>query len=737
MFAVRAPRRTHGREGHCGVFVVCLAAMGTLALGEPVARVRDAAAQALPPAVVLRARTVSARGDSSVLEAEAIAPTGLPIAQRPRWFVHAGEVLLVRSGAPVLATRWQRPSKTAAQVRVLAEAEGFSVRSVRAEHRPADGSVRWWVDVHFDAESGRRPLVWIDDGHGTVTVGAEQVRAISASAFARNPVLDAAPDVFELEGIRDPESGLVDSMFDVRQCDDPGVPAACVLAPIAPSDAGDFVFDAPVSEADHAREDDRFAAASIAVHAQRYAAFSQAHGLPLPPCIEAGESGVLVANYRGFTGEGSILVANAGYTGDCGFLAFFGQGPAADWGYDADVLAHELTHGAIAAQLGDGRVLGLARRRSDGVVEDAGAIGESLADFVAAVYTGDPGHAEYVRAYDGGTPRSADNDLRCPQDLVGQIHADSEPLTGALWKAHAVVGDALVGPVIDAVAMLQEDASFEEAAEAILVTTQASLGAEARDAVEAGLQEHGLLDCERVSAWEDLRGPLGLWPRYGARGRFDPMRPPPMQVRVEVPEDAVAMTVRYALSVVPDPGWDPVSDLHVLVQAQSPVAFSYTLDEEGATTVEAAPDLHIASINDGEFTIDVEPGSTQYLAFFNQGLHLTRVSDFQVEFVLEEGASTGEATGEATGDDETGAAPMTATDTSSGSGETLADGESGGCRMGGHGRAWLLLLLVAWAGSHRARTGARPAARRPRRGSSHRPRIADLHRRAVGSQQTR
>lgn len=685
------------------MFGVWLAALWTLAPGPSADAVRRVATAALPPQVVLRERTVSSRGLTSIVEAEAVAPTGLRIADRPRWFIHDGEVRQVRAGAPILASGWSTPSKTASGVEALVVAAGFVVRSVHPEHRPSDGSVRWRVEVGFDPATGQRPVVWIDDASGALTVGPDQVRRISASAFARNPVLDEAPTVFELEGIGDPQDGLVDGTFDVRQCEDPGTLAACVLAPVAPSEAGDFVFDAPLSDADHAREDDSFAAASIAVHAQRYAEFSAEHGLPMPLCVQAGESGLVVANYRGFTGDASILVANAGYTGDCSFLAFFGQGPAADWGYDADIVAHELTHGTLAAQLGEGRVLGLARRRSEGVVEDAGAIGESLADFVAAVFTGDPGHAEYVRAYDGGTPRSADNDLQCPQDLVGQIHADSEPLTGALWEAHAVLGDALVGPVIDAVAMLEEDATFEEAADAILVSAEAALGSEARVALEAGLQAHGLLDCERISAWQDIRGPVGLWPRYGARGRFDPMRPPPMQVRVDVPDDAGGMTVRYTLSIVPDPGWAPVGDLHVLVQAQTPVAFSYVVDEEGATTVEADPDRHIASINDGEFEMEVEPGSTQYLAFFNQGLHLTRVSDFEVEFTPQEATSTGEMAGTGT----TGDAPMTSTDTSSGSGEPLSEGGSSGCQTGGPARPWFLLLLFVWAGSQTRRKHSR------------------------------
>ncbi|MGH1340685.1 MAG: hypothetical protein ACRBN8_03975 [Nannocystales bacterium] len=684
---------------------VWLAAVWTLATGPSVESMRQDASAALPPEVALQERTIAQRATMSLVEARAIAPTGLPIADRSRWFVHEGSVRGVRSGAPILATGWSPATRTASAVEAMVEAEGYRAIAAHAEHRPSDGSVRWRVDVGFDPATGRRPLVWVDDVSGVLLVGPDQVRGVSAAAFARNPVLDDTATVFELVGIDDPAGGLADGVFDVRQCADPGAAGACVLDPVTPTEADDFVFAAPRSDADHARVDDRFSAASIAVHAQRYSAFAEEHGLPMPPCIDAGAPGVLVANYRGFTGGPSIRVANAGYTGDCSFLAFFGQGPAADWGYDADVVAHELAHGTIAARLGEGRVLGLARRRAEGVVEDAGAIGEALADFVAAVLTGDPGHAEYVRAYDGGAARNADNALRCPSDLVGQIHADSEPLTAALWEAHAVVGDALVGPVMDAVAMLEEDATFEEAADAMLMMTEAALGAEARAALETGLLAHGLLDCERISTWQELRGPLGLWPRFGARGRFEPMRPPPMQIRVDVPADAVSMTVRYSLSVVPDPGWAPVGDLHVLVQAQTPVEFSYVVDDEGATAVEATPDLHVASINDGEFELDVDPGSTQFLAFFNQGQHLTRVGDFEVSFELDEASSSGAADTEI-GD--SGTSAMASTDTSSGGEEASANGAGAGCRTTGPLQPWSLLWVFgACAGVRRGRRRSR------------------------------
>lgn len=645
-----------------------------------------------------RERVVLERGDVRVIETRRIAPTGLPIAGTSRRLMLGDTMLRTTPDAEVLATAWPQPSRSEIEIRALAEAAGYVVRAVRAEHRPADGRIRWSLDVAFDPASGSRPLLWVDDRSGSVLVGPDQVRSVAAAAYARNPILDPEPDVFELEDIALPVEALRTSLFDVRQCEDPGTLAACVLAPVAPTEDGDFVFAAPQTEEDHADGTDLFSAASLAVHAQGFFTFAATHDLPIPDCITDDTPGTLVANYRGFTGETVIPVANAGYTGDCSILAFFGQGPAADWGYDADVVVHELAHGTIAAQMGEGRVLGLARRRSDAVVTDAGAINESIADFVAAVVTGDSGHGEYVRAYDGGFMRDADNARRCPEDLLGQIHYDSEPLTGALWQAHAELGDDLVEPVIDAVAMLEQDATYEEASQAMLVLTEASMGPAARATLSDALEDHNLIDCERVAAIEDVRGPLRLLPRYGPGGYYDPMRPGAMQLRVDVPDDVGSMTVTYSVAVIPEPGWDPVGDVHVLVQAGEPVVFSYEVDEEDRTTVVADPDLHVPSVNDGTFTIDVAPGAPVYLAFFNQGLHVAQLDDFEVSFEVSE-VSAGSSTG---GDDDsgsTGSSPMPSTDSSGGTREPSANSGSGGCRVGDAPSGLLWLLFLAWPAS--------------------------------------
>jgi len=645
---------------------------------------------AVPQDITVRERTIVQRAHGRVVELEGVAPTGLPLAHAPRVWMRGDEI---RGGGPAWAepVHWATPRRTEAEILAAVSAAGYRARSARAQHRP-DGSVAWWVDVAFDPHTRSRPVVWVDDSTGEVRRGLEQVRAVAAAAFARNPVLDEAPTVFELEGLADPPEDLRGPLFDVRQCEDPGVPGACVPAVVPPSEAGDFVFDVPMSAEDHARGDDLFAAASLAVHAQRYEAFAARHGLPLAPCLETQAPGVLLANYRGFTAQGEVRVANAGYTGDCSLLAFFGQGPDADWSYDADVVLHELAHGTIAALIGEGRVLGGTRRRPDAVVQDAGAINEGLADFVAAVITGDPGHAEYVRAYEGGWMRDATHGFVCPSDLRGEIHYDGEPVTGALWAAYEQLGEDLVEPALDAVALLDEDATFEEYAAAVLMLTEEALGPDAHAVLEAALADHGLVDCARVADWDALEHPLWVLPRFGSYGYFTPMRPPALQVRLDVPADAVSATVQFETVVVPQAGWEPIGDVHVLVQSGAPIAFSYSVDEDARTTVEASPDLHLASVNDGSFTLDVEPGQPTYLAFFNQGQHVVQLSGLEVTFEVADVGSSGAET-PTTGDSgDTDGAP--------------ASSEGGaGCSVAG-GAPWattLLMLLLVGGRCRRSR----------------------------------
>src|SRR5262249_8253367 len=149
----------------------------------------------------------------------------------------------------------------------------------------------------------------------------------------------------------------------------------------------------------------------------------------------------MLANYRGIDPVGDLPydpLDNAYFTDQCdgtlGPTMIFGQGSEVDFAYDADVIYHELGHGIVAmlAPLG----LTQLSLRPDGVTTDAGAINEALADYVSVMITEDPVLAEYVgrfwSALDFPYIRNAENDFRCPDDIVGEPHGDGEPLMSAL-----------------------------------------------------------------------------------------------------------------------------------------------------------------------------------------------------------------------------------------------------------------------------------------------------------------
>ena len=492
----------------------------------------------------------------------------------------------------------------------------------------------WRVRPPPDPVTLSRRTFFVDAQTLAIAAGPNRTLRARARAFEHNPVVDAGPAEFDLNFVDKPATELVGPYYRVLNCVAPTQGPTCAFAQVLADDGGDFMFVAPdVSiPADNKQPEDRFAAASIYYHADKFHRFVSELGLEGLPCHAQGERATLVANYKVYDADGWISIDNAAYVGDCELTAVFGQGPGADWGYDGDVIYHELTHGLIEQMMGPPRFLGRAGWRPEAVVVDAGAIGEGIADFVAAALSGDPVHGDYVAAFGGGQGRDAANDLACPQALTGEIHFDSEPFAGALWAAYRDIGDPLVPAVIDAVAMFPEDVSFEEAAAIITAVTSAELGADAAGRLAQVFATRRLDDCERIVAWDELERPMWLVPK-STNGSYDPMRPPPVQLAVEVPSDVDTMRVDFGIKVLPTPGWDPVGDVHVLVQHGSAVRFAYTQDpRKDVVRVEATPDEHIPSINDGSFEVEVLPRSSVYLAFFNLGVHVAVISDIEVSY---------------------------------------------------------------------------------------------------------
>ncbi|QSQ18382.1 hypothetical protein JY572_23460 [Myxococcus landrumensis] len=99
---------------------------------------------------------------------------------------------------------------------------------------------------------------------------------------------------------------------------------------------------------------------------------------------------------------------------------------------DADVVTHELSHVWMRPMLGERRWL----LDAAGTSNDPALIKEGLADFHAALKTGDPLWGEH-----SALPTEAARSLRVkvsfPEARTGFAHADSLALSSALWEVHS------------------------------------------------------------------------------------------------------------------------------------------------------------------------------------------------------------------------------------------------------------------------------------------------------------
>ncbi len=652
------------------------------------------------------------RPDASSVQPDGWAPRAL-IRDRDGAVVVRGPTRPVRSLPPELV-----PVLDADEAIARVTAEGWPGARRAVLVATARGRLAWRIDPPASALGPRNPVFLVDAQTGAVHLRHDRATDAQLRSFTNNPVVDGVAQDFEILDLDPMATDLLGEEIIVFNCIAPEEPAVCGYSNISPTDPeGNFLHPAPnidVAE-DNVQLEDAFAVQSVHHHAETFVAWIRDLGLPGLPCHVQGEPIVLVANYKSYLGEEPLLIGNASYTGDCGLTASFGQGPQADWGYDAEVVHHELSHGVVELMMGEGRRLGLSLRRSDAIIRDAGAMNEGIADFLASVYSDDPVHAEYTSQVGGGTGRRLDNTLTCPRSITGEVHYDGELFGAALWDAHQQLGDALLPVLFDTIALLPENASFEEGSSTMVEVTEQTLGQEAAQTLQAVFEARGLLDCPRVTLWNELERPLWLRPR-GQGGPYDPMQPPPVQLAVPLPEDATGFWLRFGLDVLPSAGFSPITEIHAVFGFGQPVEFAYSPRDQGGWTVDASPDLHLPWIDpvataEGAW-VEAPGGQTIYVALFNQSPNVTLLSDFDVEVVIEPAvADTGTSSGSPSDDSSGSSGDGGAT----GSSGPAAQGDDGcGCRAARPASLpWSLMVLTMLGMVRRRRAMADPTSSPP------------------------
>lgn len=165
-----------------------------------------------------------------------------------------------------------------------------------------------------------------------------------------------------------------------------------------------------------------------------------------------------------------------------------------DDGEDAEVIVHE-----YGRSVQDSQVPGF------GVNLESGAIGEGFSDYLAVAVTswaaGVPADEPCVADWDSVSYSAAPHCLRridgtkhYPEDVVGQVHADGQIWSRALWDIRRALGDTRGSAVIiEAQFAFAKDTSFRAAAQATVAAANRLYGSSAATATTTAFTTRGIL----------------------------------------------------------------------------------------------------------------------------------------------------------------------------------------------------------------------------------------------------
>ncbi|MGH3387944.1 MAG: M4 family metallopeptidase [Actinomadura sp.] len=164
---------------------------------------------------------------------------------------------------------------------------------------------------------------------------------------------------------------------------------------------------------------------------------------------------------------------------------------------DAEVIIHEYGH-----SVQDGQVAGF------GTNLESGSIGEAFGDYLAVVVTswetGRPARTPEACVADWDSVSYTAGPVHClrrldgtkhyPEDVVGEVHADGEIWSRALWDIRQALGDTRAGTlIVEAQFDFAPDTSFRAAAQATVAAAQRLYGTGAAQATQAAFAARGLL----------------------------------------------------------------------------------------------------------------------------------------------------------------------------------------------------------------------------------------------------
>jgi len=232
---------------------------------------------------------------------------------------------------------------------------------------------------------------------------------------------------------------------------------------------------------------------------------------------------------------------------------------ARNFAFDTTVIYHEYTHAILGATRLSGVFLD-----DQGFNNLPGALNEAYADYFSGTLTEQATVGQYalndIAAADFCGAAAADEPLenlardmtavrRCPDDLVAEVHADSEIFSSALWAMRESLGKLHADSIaIYAVLQLTEESDFGVAAMATIEAARDILGDEKAAQVAGFFEERNLIACERTVPVASV-GARELSLRHEGTRVFGDSNPFPgytpgyMQYEMMVPEGTTRATI--------------------------------------------------------------------------------------------------------------------------------------------------------------------------------------------------
>ncbi|MFN7922822.1 MAG: M36 family metallopeptidase [Bryobacteraceae bacterium] len=325
-----------------------------------------------------------------------------------------------------------------------------------------------------------------------------------------------------------------------------------------------------------------------------------------------------VANYmdydkeRGFVPRNNAFFASGAF-GASGGLFFYLTPSGGDTSYDADVIYHEYGHAVVNSFVGPDQS------------QSFGALNEGTADFFSSSFMNDPAVGEFdALIFRLRSPyiRTTDNPNRYPRNLVGEVHADGNMWSGALWELRRQLGAPVTDRIVLAtIASLNSSSDFYDAAGAAVNAAGKLYGGQAATVVDRVMRNRGLIsDAAEAAARAGVirsgfAGTAAIpasdpgWVTIGAK-----------QFRVQVSGRATRFKIEISGN----------GNLYALVRSRTPIVVNDdgTVNAEHIAGPSQAPEIAV----DSESSPEIQTG-VYYIAIGNAATVQNQVAVRFTEFV--------------------------------------------------------------------------------------------------------